>query len=208
MKDVKKVPLDNPVYRFFRKFVLRLDNALFNGGAAADPAYQPTRFALVLPYLGGIAAASYIFFSSFTGDRADLDAVEKNILLGIPVMVLLNILFNIGNVFVLRGWVRKFFYPVFIAVVSVLFFALVTFVCAWIYAIVIIVLLLWVFLSANFGKGGALSSGSGSAPVRHEVLVNDGSFWGKTLTSTDRIGEWRDRFGNTYEESGGEFRKK
>lgn len=207
MKDVGRVPLDNPVYRWFRKLVLRLDNAIFNRGVA-DPAYQPTRFVLVLPYLGGIAAASYIFFSSFSGNRSDLDAVEKNILFCVPLMVLLNILFNIGNVFVLRGWARKLFYPVFIAVVSVLFFALVTFVFAWIYVIVIAGLLLCVFLSGTFGKGGALSSDSGDAPVRQEVWVDDGSFWGKKLTSTDCIGEWRDRFGNTYEESGGEFRKK
>lgn len=208
MKDVAKVPLDNPPYRFFRKLALRIDNALFNRNGGGGDDYQPTRHVLVLPYICGIAAASYVFFSSFAGDRADSAQVERNILLCVPLMILLNIVLHLKNLFVFRGWIRKISYPVFIAVSTVVFFAAVTFVCAWIYAIVMIVLVLWIVWTAHFGKGGTLTSSGGDAAVRREVLVDDGSFWGKTLTSTDCIGEWRDRFGNIYEESGGEFRKK
>jgi len=206
MKDIEKVPFDNPAYRFFRKLVLRLDNALFNRNGSAGNDYQPTRYALVLPYLGGIAAASYIFFSSF--GKHDNDVLTNNILTCLPFLLLANVVLTCRNIFVLRGWVKKIFYPVFIAAVSLIFFFIVTFVCAWIYAIVMIVLIVWFCLAAWLGSEREQAAQSSRSPVREEVLVDDGSFWGKTLTRTGGVGDWQDNSGNSYEEFCGEFRKK
>ena len=206
MKDVGKVPLDNPVYRFCRKFVLRLDNAMFNHNGSEGKDYQPTRFALVLPYLGGIAAASYFFFSSF--GKHDNNVLTNNILTWVPILILVNVVLTCRNIFVLHGWVKRVFYPVFIAAATLIFFFVVTFVCAWIYAIVMVILILWLCLSAWLGSEREQAAQASRTPVREEVIVDDGSFWGKTLTRTGGVGDWQDRSGNSYEEFCGEFKKK
>ncbi len=206
MKDVGKALLDNPAYHFCRKFVLRLDNALFNHNGSEGKDYQPTRYALVLPYLGGIAAASYLFFSSF--GKHDNNVLTNNILTLVPILILTNVVLTCRNIFVLHGWVKRVFYPVFIAVATLIFFFIVTLVCAWIYAIVMAILLLRLCLRAWLSSERGQAAQVSQTPVLEKVIIDDGSFWGKTLTRTDGVGDWRDGSGNYYVECCGGFKKK
>ena len=58
---IEKCFMDNRVFRYFRKFVYRLDSRLFNRNTL-DPNYQPTRYALILPYYAAWVADAYMFF--------------------------------------------------------------------------------------------------------------------------------------------------
>lgn len=210
MKSVSKIPLDNPLYRLCRKLVFAIDNLLFNFKGSAGPKYQSTRFALVLPFLFAIAAASYNFFGSLFFGVTDKE-FEKAVSIGIPILLVANLILTCRNIFIFRSWVKKIFYPVFIAAVTMFFFFLFLFICVWVYAIVMIILILWLAFCGWVGAGsssGGGSSGGSSEPVYEEAYVDDGSFWGKKLTRTGGVGDWKDGMGHSYEESFGQFHQK
>ena len=198
---VRPILFDNPVFRVSRQAVYMLDDAIFNH-AGREGYYQPTRYALVLPFFGGIAAASYIFFNSF-GEHSD-EALTQNVRNAAVVLIAVNVLLNCGNVFVLRSWVKKIFYPVFIAVVSGIFLGATTFVCAWLYVLAIIILGIWLLLiglGVNFSSGGGGRGGGGSGEkFVQKMWVDDGSVTGLTLTRDGSIGDWRGNDGHTYTE--------
>ena len=61
------------------------------------------------------------------------------------------------------------------------------------------------------GKGGSRSaSGIFGPKVEYpdEIVINDGSFWGKSLHRDNDYGEWSDRTGEKYVETCTGFEKK
>ncbi len=193
-------------YGAFQNLVAKLDNAMFNHNGSAGPHYKPTRHALLLPALAGLATAIYIIYLQFQGHKNDMAALQP-LLVWLPCLVGGNILLTIGHVFRLPTWTRRIFYPIFIAVVTLIFFAFTTFVSVWLLFFAAIFFFAPIIFGAAFGSHGG-SSSSGSSSYREEAHVDDGSIWGKTLTREGGVGDWHDGCGGAYEEVSGGFQKK
>ena len=197
VREVEPIRLDNPVFRWCRRAVFSLDNDIFNHNGCEGENYQPTRYALVLPYFGGIAAASYIFFGSFGDVKQDV-LVENILGAWLPILLLANAVLTCRNIFVLHGWVKKIVYPIFITLAGAIFFVAVTFICSWLYVFVIIILGIWVFLIGT--KESLSSDKSNDNSVQEAYIYNNGSVMPTKLTRSDSIGDWHGDDGHTYTE--------
>jgi len=120
---IEKIWLDNPLFLLFRKWGCQLDNALFNRNEAAGPNYRPTRFVLVLPFWSGLISALFFLLANAFYNQDNTVYFIKDFVFCFYVFVLLptviiNMFFTCGNVFVIRGWIRKVLYPVFLIACS------------------------------------------------------------------------------------------
>ena len=121
---MEKIWLDNPLFFLFRKWVCQLDNALFNRNGAAGPNYRPTRFVLVLPFWSGLISVLFFILADavYNQDNAIYflhDLMFCFYVIVLPLTVAVNMFFTCRNAFVIRGWIRKALYPVFLAACSV-----------------------------------------------------------------------------------------
>ncbi len=102
---------------------------------------------------------------------------------------------------------QKILYSLFIAGVTAAFFCVVFYIVFWFFFIVCMILLLIfarVMLSSNPGTSDVEKP---QHVYKEEVVVDDGSFLGKTLTKEPN-GDWKDRTGGVYKEHDGFFEKK
>lgn len=209
MREIHSVPFDNSLLRLNRKLIHRLDNALFNHKGSNGSAYEPTHYLLMLPFWYGVAAAIYCVYCSLTGPRNAELMAQRNVVIGIAWVVGANLLFMAKRIICMPTWPKRIFYPVFVVVVTALY----AFVFLYISGIALTLIIIWFFLMVFLGSGGSRSSGglfssSDSNDYSEEVLVDDGTLWGKTLHRDNGCGLWSDRSGNQYEETCNGFEKK
>ncbi len=207
MSGLHRIPLDFPFMYPLRKGVYLLDNALFNSKGSCGPAYEPTQYLLVLPYLAGIFAAIYCIFCSLTGSKgAEIEAQRQVVMLS-PVLAGVNVLLLSKHIFCMPTWPKRIFYPVFVIVLTLL--------CAYVtmyltYLLAMLFCAIVIIMACFGGKGSSSSSGFGSGGdnYREEVVVDDGSVFGKTLYRDNGFGDWRDNCGSYYEKTSDGFVKK
>ncbi len=145
-------------------FTQKIDETIFNRGDCVSPDYCGARWMTLLPVLAGIAGGVYSFF--YNGFAKVTDSEFSLLQYYVLIIWFLNQLFYIRHVFILPGFWRKFFYPVFVTVVTVVTLALtlyLVFLTLWIITIFAVLIIL-----AIFGDGGG----------RRRVLVEnyDGTF--------------------------------
>lgn len=196
VRPVEEIPCDNAVFMWCRKKLFFLDRSLFGGNAG----YQPTRFALVLPFWCGIVCALGYFFLSIVGGGHN-PAIGK-FMLCVPAMLAINLLVCGGNIAAQSGAGRKLLYALFIVASSLIFCAIVMVVFSWYLVIKLFCFFIKLAFNATFSENSS-SSSSGSAPQEkvEEMWVDDGSLMGKTLTRKNSS-DWYDSCGNRYEDGG------
>ena len=124
-------------------FTQKIDEAIFNRGGRVSPDYRGARWMTILPILAGIGGGVYAFF------RNDFFFVADGVSLQLQCFVLsvwfLNQLFHINHVFILPGLWRKFLYPVFVSVVTVVTLCVtmyLVYITLWIIVVIIFLLAL------------------------------------------------------------------
>lgn len=202
-------------------YAQKLDRAIFNRHGKAVPAYQGAANICTLPVIGGFILGIVCFFMSlFASRNAAVNQFELGCLWGIP-LVLLNEIIFMKNVFILPGLFRKFFYPIFIAVISGSIFTIVycgTVATCWLIFGILIAVIVGAVLGATSnhkstpsGPAFAPSSPSSSPDdnIGQRVVIPDGySGIGTTLTQQDGC-NWKGDDGNMYERNmDGSFTKK
>lgn len=197
---------DHRLFRLARNFVYRLDDRWFNRNHQNSD-YQPTRHVLLLPYYAAWAAGTYLVVSTlFMGVKQDV-VLEQLFFVVLPLLVLLNVFFSLKGIMSQLKCSKKILYSLFIAGVTAAFFCVVFYIVFWFFFIVCMILLLVfarVMLSSNPGTSDVEKP---QHVYKEEVVVDDGSFLGKTLTKEPN-GDWKDRTGGVYEEHDGFFKKK
>ena len=215
MEELQSVPFDNLFLRISRKLIYHLDNAMFNHNGSNGPDYKPTQYLLVLPFLYGILSIIYCIFSAFCPGSSEIAAQQKAIF-GIAWLVGVNLLFMAKRIICMPSWTKRFFYSVFVVVVTAAYAFLVFY-----FAYIFVILLIPIGIVKDFfspcdcgGTGGSMSSASGSSmsdsyanDYPRDVVVDDGSFWGKSLHRENDYGLWSDRSGEKYEETSTGFKK-
>ena len=209
MREIHSIPLDNPFLRSHRRLVHRLDNALFNHNGSNGPAYEPTHYLLMLPFWYGVAAAVYCIYCSLTGPRGAEYAAQQKVMLGLLWLVGANMLFMAKRIVCMPSWPKRILYPVFVAVVTALYAFAILYLSYLLAALFCIIV---AFMAVFGGKGRSSSSGGSffsgkSNDYPDEIVVNDGSFWGKSLHRENDYGLWRDRSGQRYQETCTGFEK-
>ena len=119
-------------------FTQKIDEFIFNHGCCVSPDYRGARWMTLLPVFAGIGGGVYSFFQGF-GTFTD----NEFLLLKYFVLIVwfLNQLLHIHHVFLLPGFWRKFFYPVFVTVVTIVMLAVTMY---------LVILTLWVILIIIF----------------------------------------------------------
>ena len=216
MEELQSVPFDNLFLRICRKLIYRLDNAMFNHNGSNGPNYEPTQYLLMLPFLYGIMAIVYCIFSAFCPGSSEIVA-QRNAIIGISWLVGLNLLFMARRIICMPTWTKRFFYSVFVVVVTASYAFLVFY---FAYILVLLFTLIGIVIdffnpNSGGGTGGSMSSGSGtsmsgscSSDYPEHIVVNDGSFWGKFLHRENQYDDWTDISGEKYEETSTGFKKK
>lgn len=146
-------------------FTQKIDEFIFNHGGCVSPDYRGARWMTFLPIIAGIGGGSYAFFNDGLGSFTNSEYSQLQYF--VLIVWFLNQLLHLPHVFVLPGFWRKFFYPVFVTVVTVVLLGLtlyLVFLTLWIIMIFVVFLIL-----AIFGGGGG---------GRRRVLVEnyDGTF--------------------------------
>ncbi len=190
-KTVKAVWLDNPVFFLLRRFVYWLDNALFNHKNSIGVNYQPTLYLLILPHHCAIAAVIAHFFMP----------PEELLFFWAPIALGVNVLFMLGHILSMPSVLKKIFYFLFVLFFSVLIFAVIFYIAVWALAIIMVLFVSWFFLKSWWEDLGSSPAPSPAPRVVETVTIDDGSFFGKTLTKDDS-------FGSSYKDSGGTEYKK
>ena len=206
-EPIGKCFLDHRFFRAAREWVYGLDNRLFNRNGLI-PDYQPTRRVLILPYYAAWIAVTWLFGAVLFMGAQQKMVCEQIFFCLLPLLMLVNVLFSLRHLFKFPNCGRKVLYALFIAAVTLGAFCLAFFVIFWLYFIVLMIVIFYIFR--------VLLSDSGKAPepeppqhvYKEEVIVDDGSLFGKTLTREGSGGAWKDSVGNVYEEHDGFFRKK
>lgn len=209
----------------------KMDELFFNFRKKAVPEYQGTTKIWVIPTIASFIFGIYAVFhfgllkggtSSATDDILGMACAWV-----FPVW-LLNELVLMKRVFILPGIFRKFFYPIFVALLTVVIFwvMLIGFIIAWWIFMFILALYFafFVLAPALFAASGSSSSRSDTAPpasmptcssdssseeqYARTATISDGSAWGTKLTEQSS-GSWKGDDGNDYTRNwDGSFSKK
>ena len=111
--------------------IQRLDEMIFNHKRCVSETYRGTGSILLFPAVTGLIVGLYF---TITASGAPEYMIEHIKIFSVPVLFL-NELFLMKHVFQLPGFFRKFFYPVFVAVITLLAFSAVcylTYVLVWV----------------------------------------------------------------------------
>ena len=212
MLPVDEITFDNAIFRYLRKIVFALDNALFNHKGSAGPKYQATRYVLVLPFFSSIAGAVFVLFSNIFVDLTEDDYIHI-LTYCLLILLVVNLILMSGNIFVFRSRAKKLLYPVFIAAITLIFSFFFFSIFLWGWCFWFIVLIIWDILTGGGGpstiKPRSISSYyEQPEPYYEEAHIDDGTFGGRKLTRNSRFGDWKDGMGHTYSESFGQFKRK
>ena len=206
MKEIRTIPFDNPVLHFSRKLVHRLDNALFNHNGSIGSDYEPTQNLLVLPFWSGIIAAIYYAFCSLTSSKEGMDEAGMKLFVFLILTIVANMLLMSKHIIGMPTWPKRILYAVFVYFITKLYLGIVMMLSSCFIAFVFAVA---VIKGAFGGKGPSFfGGGSSSIDYPNEVVVDDGTFWGKSLHRDNDYGEWSDRSGHKYQETSTGFEKK
>ena len=165
----------------------------------------------MLPFWAGVIAALYCIFRSVTGSgNAELEA-QKTVVACLPLLLGANMLLLAKHAICMPTWPKRLGYFAFVAVITALYAFIVMYI-SYILAmlLVLVAVVMGVFGGKSRGfRGSSRSSSSGSSDCPNDVVVvNDGSFWGKTLHRQDNYGNWSDGCGHVYTETCTGFEKK
>ena len=210
------------MFNLFKK----LDEGIFNFRGKAVPGYEGASLIYIVPAFCGICLGCYyFFFHSLTGSHSgnsDEAVLQIAFMWGIPVW-LLNEFLYLKRVFILPGFFRKFFYPMFVALCtfSIFFLFFIGTVMLWwllVLVIVLKVLLISVLSALNTPSSSSPSlpssspepapSSSDKESSRQAVIPDGYSAWGTTLTHQGGD-NWKGNDGNEYTQNwDGSFTKK
>ena len=101
--------------------IKKLDELLFNFRGSAGKEYQGTSMILYLPAFAGLITGIYCFVYSLSSNKIPLGHIDFIMY----AVWLLNEIFLKEHVFKLPGVFRKFFYPVFVAVITIPVFSMI-----------------------------------------------------------------------------------
>lgn len=201
--EIDSIFFDNPLFRWSRRTVFRLDEAIFNRHYSAGPLYQPTRFVLVLPFWCAILATFGHFVDSLLFCAAGNNPYGK-IVFYMP-FILFNVFFFCKNCLAFPNRLRQYFYPIFITICSLGFFLLVFALFWWLSSFAWIVLLVCAALTGGGSSSSSSSCSSGGTSSGDEEYVQqaticNGSVIPTTITRTGGMGDWHGDDGHTYTE--------
>ena len=161
---------------------------------------------LIIPIVTGVLGGFMML--STRNSAPNMELVDRQ-LMNMIFVWFINELFMIKHVFVLPGIWRKLFYPLFVALITVGTYMLVSY--AVYVAIWITILIIAVAAIIACGVAAAKDNPQSQGRVIDRVNVSDGSMFGKELVKKDNdpIGVWRDSSGRKYEkDSDGNFSEK
>ena len=134
---------------------------------------------------------------------------QKNVMISLFWVVGANLLFMAKRIICMPTWPKRILYPVFVVIVTGLYAYIVLYLS---YLLAMFIVLLAVLMGVCGSKGRSRSGGgmfsSAAAAYPNEIVINDGSFWGKSLHRENDYGLWIDRSGQRYEETCTGFEKK
>lgn len=167
----------NWVSRIFKK----LDEFLFNFRGSAGADYEGTSYILYLPALTGFVMGIYCFICALFRNTLPVEHVDFAMI----AVWLLNEFLLIKHSFVLPGFFRKFFYPVFVAVVTIPVFIMICYGTIGFCGIVLLGITVVVFIKFIIPAmwEAAASSGS-SSRSSSSGTSGGGSFWSSASDSS------------------------
>lgn len=131
----------------------KLDEFLFNYNHCVLPEYHGAAWMPVLPLLAGGAAGIYCFCYNGLGSITNEEVEQLKYFT--LIIWLLNELLFIRHVFILPGLIRKFFYPIFVTVITVPALVLAMY-CAylalWLILIIMVAIMACVGLAASASR--------------------------------------------------------
>jgi hypothetical protein len=204
----------------FFNFPQRWDEYIFNHNNCVSPDYRGGRWMLLVPLIVGIAAGGYFFF--FDG-FAVITKAEYHLLKYLVLIAwFLNQLIYIKHVFILPGFFRKFFYPVFVSLITVPILLL-SFYC--VYVVLFLACIIFVLSLVGSAASGdsserrksssqddnsvpiPSSSPTSEPPKKEYAYLDDGTPFGTRIEKNGST--WSGGFGDTYEKNwDGTFSKK
>ena len=204
----------------FVNFPQRWDEYIFNHNNCVSPDYRGGRWMLLIPLIVGIAAGGYFFFSD--GFAVITKAEHHQLKYLILIAWFLNQLIYIKHVFVLPGFFRKFFYPVFVTLITVPILLL-SFYC--VYVVLLFAVIIFVLSLAGTASSGdssvrreSSSEDNNSTPIpssaptpeppkKEYAYLDDGTPFGTRIEKNGS--SWSGGFGDSYEKNwDGSFTKK